>query len=388
MKIIKKCILFYILLFVKEISAQQKLCQNSDSQIPIIVVQHPASSMTNSKINKMISSKELEIDQRASTFRESLLKADYLQLGDCVLLNKVEEDEFKVSIIEDYSPWHSFISKVDLKKSTFTKNLIPVVMLKKSDKSRTYGFIENSNLSSMTEMPHQELHEKELLKHKVPNDVIVVYVICDKDRNELCEVSLRKGEKWILHNKKRNTLSVLARSRRENRKDPSKSHRVLVNGDTPQGIYYLWASMYSDNPVFGNIHRIDLDGSQPPINSYAYEINKLILDMLIPAKAHNDYWLQEWALAYNLGRNSLRFHDNSLDPNKPDNFIPQNSEISFRSTDGCINTSRSMEKILTLLTQLGVFNTLDLELKDSPQSLNWKVTPHLGKVFVILKDKS
>jgi len=381
------------LLFLNlDLHAQTKYCNTNinsiNNLIPLIIVKNPGSTLSNININKMLNHGELVVDKRIvvnEVASMALFKEDFLAKGDCLLLNLQEESLISVMLLESYLPWHSFFSGVKSKAITNNQNLVPVIIKRFQDQSRHFGYIPTNQLEQLEKISINELKTSELIQHKIPADLFVIYILCDQKREKSCEVKMRKGNRWL---KTRTKLDVLARSRRESPTiiDKNNSYRITINGDTPQGIYYLWGSLFTDNPVFGNIHRLDLDAAFAPINSYIYEINRYLLEQLVPSNSLNDYWIQEWPLAFNLGRNSLRLHDNSLDSVKPNNFLTKDTEIPFRTTDGCINTGRNMKYILDILLAEKIISAEDLSSISEPEKLNWKALKNLGKSFIIVKD--
>jgi hypothetical protein len=201
---------------------------------------------------------------------------------------------------------------------------------------------------------------------------------------------VKKDGKWLKDTKTQRIfdLPVLARSKRKT--NPSNvSYRVPTGSDTPQGIYYLWASMFTENPLFGGVPRIDIDAATPPINSYPYNINSYLLSELVPDSSLNDYWINEWPLAYKLGRVFLRIHANTLDENDPFNYKTPITQLSFRASDGCINVGKNMMPLLEKLMEHGVFSKENIVKTEgaNPNSLGWKVSGQLGRAFLILKDE-
>ncbi len=371
--------------------AQQKYCLENDILIPFYVVNHPGTTFSNIKINQQINQKQIVVDDRKNVETTSYFSVSNIIKGDCLLFNPHEELTLNVKTMEDYSPWHHFLSGTNHLEKLEPKNLIPIVHYKFKNKARAYGYLETKHLSSLLKKEIAEMSTEELLDHPLPKKIVVVYIICDKERLKTCELAIKEGQKWIKKfPQKSKTIPVLARSRRDseiiNKKDKNTSYRISVRGDTPQGIYYLWASMFSENLAFGNITRIDMDATYPPINSFSYEINRFTLEALVPLNALDNYWIQEWPLAFNLGRNTLRLHDNSLSTTASTNFLPINSNDSYQPTDGCINTGRMMKNLLSALVDLKIFKVEELSDVDLSKGLNWKVCPKLGQVFIIIKD--
>jgi hypothetical protein len=146
--------------------------------------------------------------------------------------------------------------------------------------------------------------------------------------------------------------------------------------------------MFTENPIFGGVPRIDLDAAMPPLNAYPYNLNSYLLSELIPASSFQEYWVNEWPLAYKLGRVFLRVHANTIDEKNPSNYNTPKTQLSYRTTDGCINVGSQMTPLLDRLIDLGVFkkeNVLKIEGATS-SPLGWKVADQIGKAFLILKD--
>ena len=134
----------------------------------------------------------------------------------------------------------------------------------------------------------------------------------------------------------------------------------------------LDAALAADEKVLASLS-LDLDASLPPLNAYPYEMNRYVLEEIVPPAALNDYWLNEWPLAYRLGRVHLRLHG-SQDPNRP--------------TEGCLNCGVKTGEILQLLVELGALAKEQILPRppEDPKTLGWKVAPGLGKTFVVVKD--
>lgn len=263
--------------------------------------------------------------------------------GDCVLLRAGETQTLKVEGKGDTS-------------------LFPVVFLRKNDSAKLFGYVAPAELEKLRRDPaHEELTADSLTAYRGRHrDLTLLYVLCPAERLTACTLKIRHRGKWI-----KKEFKVLAKAQHRN--------RIGLNGDTPQGIYHFWATMFENDVGFGGLPRIDLDASLPPLNAYPYEMNRYVLEEIVPPAALNDYWLNEWPLAYRLGRVHLRLHG-SQDPNRP--------------TEGCLNCGVKTGEILQLLVELGALAKEQILPRppEDPKTLGWKVAPGLGKTFVVVKD--
>ncbi len=355
------------------VTAQSNYCfdQATSIEVPeLFLVKHLGNSITNKHLNKELNEGLVKVDHTNN--EKGVFEAVTMVNGDCIQLNEKEIYQYQVQHIEKSERWYSFLLREGITTREEKSLLVPIVLYKAIDQSRQYGLIRERDYKHLNKIEFQLGSHLDLINFPLPHDLTVLYVLCESSREKPCELRIKKGKKWISKN-----ITVFARSRRENpfgNKD--SSFRIGINGDTPQGVYHLWATLFTENPAFGNIHRLDMDATFPPLNGHAYEINNFLLEKLAPKSMHKEYWIQEWPLAFNLGRNHIRLHDNNTNYQE------------VRQTDGCINTNRTMDSIIKILLKHKIISKDSMDAIDKPERLNWKVIQELGKVFVIVKDKN
>jgi len=246
--------------------------------------------------------------------------------------------------------------------------LMPIVFLRKRDAAKHFGFMLPENFAKLRAVPtYEELTTPSLLNYRGRHrDLTVIYVLCPAGRETACRLRIRHKGLWVKQKGKTAEFPVLAKGQHR--------RRTGLNGDTPQGVYHFWATMFESETGFGGLPRIDLDASLPPLNAYPYEMNRYVLEEIIPPAALQDYWVNEWPLAYRLGRNHLRLHG-SEDPNRP--------------TEGCINLGKRTQELLDLFVSLGLLVKDQVQTRppEDPKTLGWRVAPGLGKTFVVVKDE-
>lgn len=133
--------------------------------------------------------------------------------------------------------------------------------------------------------------------------------------------------------------------------------------------------------------RIDLDAALPPINAQPYPLNSFLLSRIVPAEALDDYWINEWPLAYSLGRIALRIAPGDFEAQQNPSLQSDRSGSLFHPTHGCINTGDQQGQLLQILLEAGVFHKEDLIAPLGTTGKKWSVSPKLGKAFVIIKDR-
>lgn len=317
--------------------------------------------------------------------------------GDCFLLDPVEE--ITLGINETPFPpvkqkaWGRFqyAFKNIFKKEVFKDEaLYPAVRIASSDGAKHFGYLKKDFFSQLKKESHPEISVEDLLNHSTAgqSELTLIYVICPQDRNEWCDLTIKHHGAWVTDDTdEKFSLKVLARSRRET-KDGDASYRLFEGGDTPEGIYLLWASMYTERKVFGRSPRIDIDAALAPLNIDLYPKNSFLLSQILPAEHFLDYWVNEYPLAYSLGRVFLRIHGNSIDPEKPSLYTVPSTGEKIRPTAGCVNLGSQMDTFLNKLIELGVFQKGDLvKEEDANRPLGWKVAPSLGEVVLVVRDR-
>jgi hypothetical protein len=311
--------------------------------------------------------------------------------GDCVLVNLQEGMDLQaVAASEHQGPAVS-------NPEEWT-NFLPAVFFVKQSKAKHYGLIAEKTLRRLRPVKKvSETATEVIVNAKIDPDLVLIYIICPSDRNSPCDLTVKQNGAWLLDKKtgKQFHLPVLARSQRSEKRDgkqndkPSKiSRRIHINNDTPQGIYTIWGAVTEggDSPWFRTA-RIDLDAALPPINAQPYPVNSFLLSCIIPVEALDDYWANEWPLAYSLGRIALRIAPGDFTAEQHQTKSIAFSQTQFSPTHGCINTGGQQGQLLQILIQAGVFRQEDVITSLEDSGKRWSVSPKLGKAFVILKDR-
>lgn len=335
---------------------------------------------------KKINIHDLGFSESNAFFLNSRLKQ-----GDQILYNLDEAEEFTVTTTLES------ISK--MKKEI----LIPYVSWAALDKKKTFGFISKNILDKASFKPAVEsnISISQIINYDIIGQNTVVYVICPKNRKSLCKLSIKHHNKWVRDDKgKVIVLDSIAKSRSEFHKNKNLSTRIGSLRDTPQGVYIMWATMLSDDRMFGLLPRIDLDSSgscYPPIpvfGFYQYSLFSSIIEQIMPPEVQMQYWFNELPLAYALGRSAIRIHTNTLDTKDKDGknkeYFKSSKGQKFYYTSGCINLGNNMPKFLKIMNDLKVFDKdYKKNNKISPSTgkeLSWNVINNLGRVFVVVID--
>ncbi|MCB1197223.1 MAG: hypothetical protein KDK51_02550 [Deltaproteobacteria bacterium] len=240
-----------------------------------------------------------------------------------------------------------------------SKMYIPFVQIDVKNLRSQYGLLSAGDLSKGTLSPAtRNISTEDILQYKVDPKATILYAICPPDRSEVCTLKIKHAGKWVQDNGQDFSMQVLARSRRE-RGDAAKSQRLLKDGDTPQGIYQLWGSLFTTDKKFGAYPRIDIDGMRPPM--YFEKTDLQNFTRVVPQAVFADYWIHEFAMAHALGRYLFRIHDNSVDPNFPNTYTTPITKKIFRASAGCLNTGDQIHKLLTVLHKLGIFSQKQIQ---------------------------
>ena len=335
---------------------------------------------------------EKKINVHESGFSESnaFFLNSRLKQGDQILYNLDEAEEFTVT---------TSLESVSIVKKEI---LIPYVSWAALDKKKTFGFISKNILdrASLKPVVESNISISQIVNYDIGQNT-VLYVICPKNRKNLCKLSIKHHNKWVRDNKgKVITLDAIAKSRSEFHKNKNLSTRIGSLRDTPQGVYIMWATMLSDDRMFGLLPRIDLDSSgshYPPIpvfGFYQYSLFSSIIEQIMPSEVQMQYWFNELPLAYALGRSAIRIHTNTLDTKDEDGknkeYFKSSKGQKFYYTAGCINLGNNMPKFLKIMNDLKVFDEdYKKNNKISPSTgkeLSWNVINNLGRVFIVVID--
>lgn len=319
---------------------------------------------------------------------DALFHTTRIAAGDCVLVNLQEAMQFRavaVSAHQDLTPLNQ------QERLTF----FPAVFFAHKSKAKHYGLIAEKILRRLRPVKKaRETATDAIINTETDPDLFLMYILCPADRNSPCDLTVKQNGTWLRDKKtgEQMHLPVLARSVRNGRTD-NISRRIRINHDTPQGIYTIWGAVTGggDSSWFGTA-RIDLDAALPPINGQPYPVNSFFLSRIIPEAALDDYWVNEWPLAYSLGRIALRIAPGDFETQQPRSRQPGSGNTNtlnplFHPTHGCINTGNQQEQLLQILIEAGVFRKEDVFVPSENTEKRWSVSPNLGKAFVILKDR-
>ncbi|RWX49872.1 hypothetical protein VT98_10026 [Candidatus Electrothrix communis] len=306
---------------------------------------------------------------------DALFHTTRIASGDCVLVNLQEGMQLQAVAASEPEEQIKFF---------------PAVFLVRENKSKHYGLIAEKVLRRLHLVDKaRETGTEAIVNAKTDPDLVLMYILCPSDRNSPCDLTVKQKGTWLFDKKtgKQFHLPVLARSIR-NGKVNSGTRRIRINHDTPQGIYTIWGAVTGggDSPWFRTA-RIDLDAALPPINAQPYPLNSFLLSRIIPAEALDDYWVNEWPLAYSLGRIALRIAPGDFEAQQNPSLQPGLGSSLFHPTHGCINTGDQQEQLLRVLIEAGVFRQEDVANPSGNSDKRWSVSPKLGRAFVIIKDR-
>jgi len=340
----------------------------------LLIVNNVNGGNSSDWMNERIREGEIRVETDPKVLTPHFREIDW-QAGDCIWYRKAER--FTASLRR---PWFGGKIGRTLPRWGSPTEVIPVVYRNARDHSRHYGVVAAKTLPELKAAPYREGEWSALEAFNPPaaKDLTIVYVRCPPDRREVCRLTVRDRGQFVLDpkTKRRWEIPVLAKSFYA-----SETQRVAPNGDTPQGIYYVWATMISPGKRFGGQPRLDLDASLPTLNGLPYALHSLVLDALVPPAQREDYWLHEWPLAFHFGRTGIRIHSSTHAPEREESYTTPRSGLTFRLTAGCINTGTDVFPLLRVLENGGA-----VRIPTPGPTMAWEPTPRLGKVFVVVKD--
>jgi len=315
---------------------------------------------------------------------DALFHMTRMEPGDCVLLNL--QEAMRLAPVDVSSVSESSGGQEGIRKITF----LPAVFLVQKNGAKHYGLIAEKVVRRLNPVKKaSETATEAIVNAETDPDLVLVYITCPPDRNSLCDLTVKRNGTWLLDEKtgKQFHLPVLARSVRNGRPS-SRTRRIRINHDTPQGIYTIWGTMIGGGvSSWFRTARIDLDAALPPINGQPYPVNSFLFSRIIPETALDDYWVNEWPLAYSLGRIALRIAPGDFEAQQTSSLQPGIGNTMFHPTHGCINTGDQQEQLLRALIEAGVFHKEDVVDPSENSEKRWSVSPKLGRAFVILKDR-
>ncbi|HMQ11650.1 MAG TPA: hypothetical protein PKC21_05035 [Oligoflexia bacterium] len=310
---------------------------------------------------------------------DALFAKHAFKVGECVLFN--ESENMTLTITQ--------INKED-EISLGEQSVFPVVHFD-LDGRRRFGLIQEESLQHLEEQTYtRTVKVNDILDYSENEKLTLIYVVCPKNREDVCQLAIKHQGQWVMDEEQQIfSLDVLARS---NWKEFGfdESLRLQKNGDTPQGIYRIYASIdWKNRELFGGMRRIDLDARYPALNGHTgYQDNKFLMDAMLPQEAYQDYWFNEWPLAHALGRQDLRIHANGPFDIEKCIITPQTG-LTFRPTAGCINTGdiQTTQKLLDKLVELNVFKPEHMQVDDTSTAYLWDRAQRYGEVFLIIVDE-
>ncbi|XOF33400.1 MAG: hypothetical protein ACL93V_15575 [Candidatus Electrothrix sp. YB6] len=314
---------------------------------------------------------------------DSLFHTAQIAPGDCVLVNT--QETLRLEAVEVSSEQGDSGLQRRPQQTTF----LPAVFFVRKNSSKHYGLIEEKVLLRLTlSAMDRETATEDILNYAADRDLVLLYITCPADRNDLCDLTIKQNGAWLIDRKtgRKFSMKVLARARKNG---SGSSRRISINSDTPQGIYTVWGTVTGGGAgQWSRTARIDLDAALPPINAQPYTINSFLLSRIIPDKALDDYWVNEWPLAYSLGRIALRIAPGDFEVQQANTNRLAFDSIPYNPTHGCINTGDQQNRLLQALVRAGGFAEDDVSgYTGGTGQKKWSVAPKLGKVFVILKDR-
>jgi hypothetical protein len=329
------------------------------------------------QVNSQIQSGKIRVSTGEAA--DSFFTPQTLEVGDYILLNP--QEAFLLEILQEDE---------DTSLQVASGEFIPAICLSQKDGEKTFGLIPSSALESLEKEGN---HSKASLSHILNHPALgmtVVYALCPPHRKSLCSVIIKQDGKWVTDDQGKPLIfRGIAQSRRHDKGLPT-GIRLQPNSDTPQGIYWMLSTMLCNHPGFGGEARIDLDGTGKdlpllPLNGHPYDFYKPMIDALVPPAAQKDYWINEWPLAYALGRHAIRIHTNGL--NQPTHTYE--GGVALTQTAGCLNLGKDMEPFLTTLETIGVLdkNYEKRLLEGTDRKISWNVGEKwMGRAFMILLD--
>lgn len=365
-------------------SSIRKYCSAKTDQVRqpyLFIASNTGSQQSAIKRNTTIQDDKILFSKKEG---QGLFHQEKVRSGDCVLVNlneavKVEAVDIKSE--EGVSSSHAS------NQSTF----LPAVFFVHKNGSKQYGLIDEKVLRTLTPSNRsRDTSTDEIANYATTSDLVLIYIICPPDRNSLCDLTVKQNGSWLIDadTGRKFSMKVLARSGRKG--NPTGiSRRTHINNDTPQGIYSVWGAVTDGgNSEWHQLARIDLDAALPPMNIHKYNINSFLLSRIIPDKALDDYWVNEWPLAYSLGRISLRIASGGFEAQRNEPVQFAFAHEGYNPTHGCINTGVHQKKLLRVLVQAGVFAKNEVFSRSGRVGAKkWHVAAKLGKVFVVLKDR-
>ena len=370
----------------------RKFCalpSSSSRSLQLFLASNIASQQAALQRNKTLQQGKMLFSTREG---DALFHTARIAPGDCVLVNLEEAMLLVPNAAKDVSsasqPQPSG-EQEGVRKIT----LFPAVFWVQKNGAKHYGLIAEKTLQRLRRVDKaRETATDVIVNAKTDPDLVLIYILCPPDRNSPCDLTVKQKGRWLLdkNSGKQFHLPVLARSTR-NGKANRGTRRVRINHDTPQGIYTIWGVVTGGgSSSWFQTARIDLDAALPPINAQPHSLNSFLLSRIIPAEALDDYWVNEWPLAYSLGRIALRIAPGDFASEQHKVTSTASSQAQFSPTHGCINTGEQQGQLLQILIEAGVFRQEDIVTPDTPDENSekrWSVSPKLGKAFVIIKDR-
>ncbi len=337
------------------------------------------------------------IDEGDSDFGQHFFfKKIQLESGDCVLFERVERGSWTIRSWQssELSWWRKLFlplsrmkvnlsERVDLK----SREYVPAVLYRLTSKRRHYGLFPVDAFSKTTMIDNRELGMGDLRRHleKNANDLTVLLVSCPRNRSESCSLEIFDRGQWMQTAGRKFQLPLFGRSKVSEIKEKPYA-RITSGSDTPQGIYPLLGLQDNRDPRMGAQARLSIDFCEDPINFGSHlGRDAQLLKSFLPLSHHEDYWVQEFALAHAMGRCGIRLHAANLSPAE-DTPLFRKTDEEFNATHGCLNLGKDgMEKLISALETIGVFTRT--QLIETEKTGHWQSPSRPGRVFVLVKDE-
>ena len=310
--------------------------------------------------------------------------------GDEILFNTDEVNVYKIAEDKTKKAYQKYDDYFDNSAITFeNKQVVPCIVYTKSNRSKKFGWCFYPTDNKLKEIKYKQANVEDLLDYKNSNKFTLLYVILPKDRLSTGYLKIKHQGEWIKDsNGEIWQMPIMGLSRVTLKKN--KNNRIDPDSNTPQGIYRLEGVMKNEeNLELGDKPYLDIDSGWLPVGAAPHNFDYPIMSEIIDEKYWNDYWINEYALGYaTTGRNLLRIHGNSVDPNHLPKYEDKNTKILYRPTKGCLNAADGMNKLLDILVDIGVISLKydNYVTFASGKKKYWNKTQSIGRVFVIVKD--
>jgi len=310
--------------------------------------------------------------------------------GDEILFNTDEINTYRIAEDKTKKTYQKYDDYFDNSPIKFeSKQVVPCIVYPRSNRSKKYGWCFYPTDEVLKPIKYKQANIDDLMDYDKGNKLTLLYVILPKNRLTTGYIKIKHKGEWIKNSNGDDwKLPVMGLSRVTLKK--GKNDRIDPDSNTPQGIYRLEGVMKNEeNLELGDKPYLDIDSGWLPVGAAPYNFDYYIMSEIINEKYWNDYWINEYALGYAVtGRNLLRIHGNSADPNNPPKYEDKNTKVLYRPTKGCLNAAGEMQKLLNVLIDIDVIslNYDNSVTFASGKKKYWNKSKSIGNTFVIVKD--